>query len=99
MLSNLGWYVNDTKYFLGNTNTFVVAGIANALDLTDRILPRLQARPRCKPQLLHFSPYSREQIVRILEDRLENVSLTYGYFHGMCPFKAMPHDNDYAAIS
>ena len=23
-------------------------GIANALDLTDRILPRLQARPKCK---------------------------------------------------
>lgn len=51
----------------------VLIGIANALDLTDRILPRLQARPNCKPQLLHFSPYSRDQIVRILEDRLENV--------------------------
>ena len=25
-----------------------LAGIANALDLTDRILPRLQMRPRCK---------------------------------------------------
>ncbi|KAI0213396.1 Cell division control protein [Lamellibrachia satsuma] len=51
----------------------VLIGIANALDLTDRVLPRLQARPTCKPQLLHFSPYSREQIVHILQDRLENV--------------------------
>ncbi|KAG7220255.1 hypothetical protein INR49_018311 [Caranx melampygus] len=33
--------------------------IANALDLTDRILPRLQARPHCRPLLLHFPPYSR----------------------------------------
>ena len=27
---------------------FASAGIANALDLTDRILPRLQAKPNCK---------------------------------------------------
>ncbi|XP_048778181.2 cell division control protein 6 homolog [Ostrea edulis] len=49
----------------------VLIGIANALDLTDRILPRLQARPNCKPQLLNFPPYSREQIAAILQDRLQ----------------------------
>ncbi|XP_062615995.1 cell division control protein 6 homolog isoform X2 [Saccostrea cucullata] len=48
----------------------VLIGIANALDLTDRILPRLQARPNCKPQLLNFAPYSKEQIAAILQDRL-----------------------------
>lgn len=50
-----------------------LVGIANALDLTDRILPRLQARPRCRPQLLHFPPYSREQLVAIVQDRLAQV--------------------------
>ncbi|XP_072343474.1 cell division control protein 6 homolog isoform X1 [Scyliorhinus torazame] len=52
----------------------VLIGIANALDLTDRILPRLQARPKCKPELLNFAPYSREQIVAIVQDRLNQVS-------------------------
>ncbi|XP_068118236.1 cell division control protein 6 homolog [Hyperolius riggenbachi] len=51
----------------------VLIGIANALDLTDRILPRLQARPHCKPQLLNFSPYSKDQIATILQDRLTKV--------------------------
>ncbi|XP_061536388.1 cell division control protein 6 homolog [Phycodurus eques] len=45
-------------------------GIANALDLTDRILPRLQARAQCRPLLLNFPPYSREQLSAIVQDRL-----------------------------
>ncbi|KAM4623254.1 cell division control protein 6 homolog [Discoglossus pictus] len=52
----------------------VLIGIANALDLTDRILPRLQARPNCRPQLLNFSPYTKDQIVTILQDRLAQAS-------------------------
>ncbi|XP_072031451.1 cell division control protein 6 homolog [Amphiura filiformis] len=52
----------------------VLIGIANALDLTDRILPRLQARPRCKPQLLHFAPYTKDQISTILKDRLSEAT-------------------------
>lgn len=51
----------------------ILIGIANALDLTDRILPRLQARPKCKPELLHFAPYTKEQIVQIIKDRLTTV--------------------------
>ncbi|XP_068687547.1 cell division control protein 6 homolog isoform X1 [Montipora foliosa] len=51
----------------------ILIGIANALDLTDRILPRLQARPKCKPELLHFAPYTKDQIVKILQDRLSRV--------------------------
>lgn len=31
------------------------------------MLPRLQSHVRCKPQLLHFPPYNREQIVTILQ--------------------------------
>ncbi|KAL3282049.1 hypothetical protein HHI36_005250 [Cryptolaemus montrouzieri] len=51
----------------------VLIGIANALDLTDRILPRLQARCELKPKLLHFAPYSKQQIVEIISSRLEQV--------------------------
>ena len=51
----------------------VMVGIANALDLTDRILPRLQAQPKCKPKLLHFAPYTKDQICAVLKDRLQQV--------------------------
>ncbi|KAM8842151.1 cell division control protein 6 homolog [Synchiropus picturatus] len=47
-----------------------LVGIANALDLTDRILPRLQARPHCRPLLLNFPPYSRQELAAIVQDRL-----------------------------
>ncbi|XP_030077693.1 cell division control protein 6 homolog [Microcaecilia unicolor] len=52
----------------------VLIGIANALDLTDRILPRLHARPKCKPQLLNFSPYTKDEIATILQGRLKQVA-------------------------
>uniref|UniRef100_A0A8C0H7S1 Cell division control protein n=1 Tax=Chelonoidis abingdonii TaxID=106734 RepID=A0A8C0H7S1_CHEAB len=52
----------------------VLIGVANTLDLTDRILARLQARPKCKPQLLNFPPYTKEQIASILQERLRQVS-------------------------
>ncbi|XP_033913111.2 cell division control protein 6 homolog [Acipenser ruthenus] len=57
-----------------DSSRLCLIGIANALDLTDRILPRLQARPHCKPQLLNFAPYSREQLIAIVQDRLAKVS-------------------------
>ncbi|XP_049635541.1 cell division control protein 6 homolog [Suncus etruscus] len=52
----------------------VLIGIANTLDLTDRILPRLQARKKYKPQLLNFPPYTKNQIAIILQDRLKQAS-------------------------
>ncbi|XP_058039662.1 cell division control protein 6 homolog [Ahaetulla prasina] len=52
----------------------ILIGIANALDLTDRILPRLQTRPLCRPQLLNFPPYSKDQLASILQERLKKVS-------------------------
>lgn len=58
--------------YLPNSRLCLI-GIANALDLTDRILPRLQARPHCRPQLLNFPPYSREELVAIVQDRLTQV--------------------------
>ncbi|CAH1249492.1 CDC6 [Branchiostoma lanceolatum] len=52
----------------------ILIGIANALDLTDRILPRLQSRPKCRPQLLNFEPYSKDQLVTIVQDRLHKAT-------------------------
>lgn len=51
----------------------ILIGVANALDLTDRLLPRLHACGS-KPQLLHFMPYSQNQIQEILKERLKGVS-------------------------
>lgn len=55
-----------------SNSKLILIGIANALDLTDRVLPRLQAYG-CKPKLLHFRPYTYKQILSILEDRLRDV--------------------------
>ncbi|XP_005394411.2 PREDICTED: cell division control protein 6 homolog isoform X2 [Chinchilla lanigera] len=57
-----------------SNSRLVLIGIANTLDLTDRILPRLQAKENCKPRLLNFPPYTRGQIAAILEDRLLQVA-------------------------
>ncbi|XP_065507309.1 LOW QUALITY PROTEIN: cell division control protein 6 homolog [Caloenas nicobarica] len=52
----------------------VLVGLANALDLTERSLARLAARPHGGPQILHFPPYTREQLVAILQERLGQVA-------------------------
>ncbi|XP_043259986.1 cell division control protein 6 homolog [Colletes gigas] len=54
----------------------LLVGIANALDLTDRILPRLQARCELKPKLLHFTPYSKQQICNIITERLKEAEVS-----------------------
>ncbi|XP_064465631.1 cell division control protein 6 homolog [Ornithodoros turicata] len=56
-----------------NNSRLILFGIANALDLTDRIVPHLQAYG-CKPRLLHFSPYTQREIESILSDRLHEWS-------------------------
>lgn len=52
----------------------ILIGIANALDLTDRILPRLQARCELKPMLMHFAPYTKQQIFDIISARLSEAN-------------------------
>lgn len=52
----------------------ILIGIANALDLTDRILPRLQARCELKPALMHFAPYSKQEISDIISTRLNEAN-------------------------
>ncbi|KAK8393772.1 hypothetical protein O3P69_006824 [Scylla paramamosain] len=56
-------------------SSLVLVGIANSLDLTDRILPRLQALPNFKPKLLHFPPYTKAEIVKIITHRIKEANL------------------------
>ncbi|XP_055939467.1 cell division control protein 6 homolog [Argiope bruennichi] len=53
---------------------FTLITISNAMDLTDRILPRLHTF-KCQPKLMNFPPYTKDQIVSILEDRLSEVQV------------------------
>ncbi|KAK9308759.1 hypothetical protein QLX08_001367 [Tetragonisca angustula] len=57
-----------------HNSKLILVGIANALDLTDRILPRLQARCELKPKLMHFSPYTKQEICNIISDRLNEAN-------------------------
>lgn len=49
----------------------VLIGIANSLDLTNRALSRLHINCEMKPKLMHFAPYTKQQIVDIFKSRLE----------------------------
>lgn len=51
----------------------ILVGIANALDLTDRFLPRLKSR-FLKPTLLPFMPYTAPQIAQILTSKLQTLA-------------------------
>ncbi|XP_001605030.2 cell division control protein 6 homolog [Nasonia vitripennis] len=53
----------------------VLVGLANALNLTDTILPRLQARCELKPTLLHFQSYTKQQIMDIITERLKEANV------------------------
>ena len=57
------------------SSRLILIGIANALDLTDRFLPRLKAR-KLKPQLLPFLPYTAPQIASIINTKLKSLSLS-----------------------
>ncbi|KAF9117322.1 AAA ATPase [Mortierella sp. 14UC] len=52
-----------------DNSRLTLIGIANALDMTDRFLPRLKAK-NCEPQLLNFNPYQVSEIREIIMDRL-----------------------------
>ncbi|EXJ96325.1 hypothetical protein A1O1_01451 [Capronia coronata CBS 617.96] len=54
------------------SSTLILIGIANALDLTDRFLPRLKMR-NLKPRLLPFLPYSAQQISTIITGKLRSL--------------------------
>lgn len=60
------------EWSLQRASRLILIGIANALDLTDRFLPRLKAR-NLKPQLLPFLPYTAPQIASVLTTKLKSL--------------------------
>jgi cell division control protein 6 len=69
---DLEFMYNLFEWSLQKASRLVLVGIANALDLTDRFLPRLKAR-NLKPNLLPFLPYSATQIRAVITTRLQSL--------------------------
>lgn len=58
------------------SNSFILIGIANQVDFTERHLPMLQQRlPDCSPRVVIFEPYKHQTIEQILIDRLGGQTL------------------------
>ncbi|KAH7672902.1 cell division control protein 6 [Dioscorea alata] len=55
----------------------ILIGIANAIDLADRFLPRLESL-NCKPNVVTYCAYSKDQILKIIQQRL--IVLGYDIF-------------------
>lgn len=51
---------------------FLPPGISNTIDLTDQMLPRLQA---CSPEFLPFKSYSKSELSTILQNTLGQEAL------------------------
>lgn len=60
------------EWSMQSTSRLILIGIANALDLTDRFLPRLKSR-NLKPELLPFMPYSAAQIANVLTSKVKSL--------------------------
>lgn len=60
------------EWSLQKSSRLLLVGIANALDLTDRFLPRLKSR-NLKPELLPFLPYNAAQVKTIITKRLKSL--------------------------
>ncbi|RVX73859.1 hypothetical protein B0A52_02749 [Exophiala mesophila] len=63
---------NIFEWAMHPSSSLVLIGIANALDLTDRFLPRLKQK-NMQPQLLPFLPYSAQQISSIISTKLRSL--------------------------
>ncbi|KAJ4344444.1 AAA ATPase [Didymosphaeria variabile] len=63
---------NIFEWSLEDASSLVLIGIANALDFTDRFLPRLKARG-LKPHLLPFLPYTATQISSVITSKLKSL--------------------------
>ncbi|PVV02602.1 hypothetical protein BB560_002941 [Smittium megazygosporum] len=66
--SSFGALYSLFEWAMDKRSSLLLIGIANALDLTERLLPRLKVR-NCMPELLHFKPYGVEEIVYVLKNR------------------------------
>ncbi|EKG14663.1 ATPase AAA+ type core [Macrophomina phaseolina MS6] len=61
---------NIFEWSMRPKSSLVLLGIANALDFTDRFLPRLKSRG-LKPQLLPFMPYTAPQMASVISSKLK----------------------------
>ncbi|XP_054155236.1 cell division control protein 6 homolog [Oppia nitens] len=52
----------------------ILIGIANSLDFTSRVLSRIKAIGVNNIEELHFKPYSTQQIVAVIENRIQRAS-------------------------
>lgn len=59
------------QWSLLKASNLILIGIANALDFTDRFLPRLRSKG-LKPELLPFMPYTVAQITSVLRAKLRS---------------------------
>lgn len=62
------------EWSMQKSSRLLLIGIANALDLTDRFLPRLKSRD-LRPELLPFLPYTAPQVKTIITKRLKSLLL------------------------
>jgi cell division control protein 6 len=58
------------EWALHPSSNLLLIGIANALDLTDRFMPRLKSR-NLKPQLLPFLPYTASDMAGVITTKLQ----------------------------
>ncbi|NXJ08069.1 CDC6 protein, partial [Odontophorus gujanensis] len=77
-LDQLGSRAQDVLYTIFEWprlpgSRLVLIGLANALDLTERVLARLHTPPLPGPRLLRFAPYSRQELAAILHGRLQQL--------------------------
>ncbi|KAK8177212.1 P-loop containing nucleoside triphosphate hydrolase protein [Phyllosticta citrichinensis] len=63
---------NVFEWSMEPKSSLVLLGIANALDFTDRFLPRLKSRG-LKPRLLPFMPYTAPQIGSVITSKLKSL--------------------------
>ena len=70
---DLKFLYNLFEWSTQSNSQLVLIGIANALDLTDRLLPRLKSR-NIRPDLLPFMPYTAPQIVEIISSKLRSLN-------------------------
>lgn len=62
---------------LGTSDNIKIIGIANALNLTDSVLPHLR-KSGIEPSVLRFKPYTPSEITQILSSRVSEIDLPSG---------------------
>ncbi|CAD6504040.1 BgTH12-05777 [Blumeria graminis f. sp. triticale] len=73
------------EWALQKKTHLILLGIANALDLTDRFLPRLKAHD-LRPEVLPFLPYTAHQIKEVITTRLRSLIPTERADSDFVPF-------------